>query len=152
MDFLAALENLEKMEKLHPPADGVPARLGWALHSETLKEHLIWGGTNTAWHTNAPDAHETHSWTGWTDKTSFFKNAKGKELVFESFPGLLMKHKKGNLYLGLATVIHENETHGLYVKYGPTTGPVWWLRPWPMFTPDRFEPIGRIWQWPMKEN
>lgn len=151
MTFLNALENVARMEKLHPPADGNPARLGWALHSETLNEHLIWGEQGNTWHTASPDAYETKPWTGWSTKNQTFLQAKGQGLSPESFPGLLMKHKKGNLYLGLSMVEHNNEPHGLYIKYGTSIGPVWWLRPWTMFSTDRFQPIGRVWEWPKKD-
>lgn len=152
MTFEIALNAYQLRQTTLPQGvEGIHARIGHALDSETLAPVSVWSrGGACFWETREQDTHALNPWTGWQGWYSDTFGKTSGTLIPQTFAGAVLKHKKGDTYLGLGMAAHQSNKAGVYVKLenGAPLGP-WWVRPWSMFTPDRFTLIQRISQWPL---
>lgn len=150
-DALIALDT--RTTALPKGVMGYRARIGHALDSETLAAVSLWSrGSSCFWQAEAEDQQPVGAWTGYAPWISATWGLNTGALIPQTFPGSVLTHKKGNVYLALGMAAYNNDKHGVYAHFDMETGTIdgpWWIRPWSMFTPDRFALTTRIKTWPL---
>jgi hypothetical protein len=150
MTYEDALLQIANLEKSFPKGHkGASARVGWALHSETLAPMSIWSTGARVWEVRDEDTQILDEWTHWGNLAPEIPSDTLTGVAFSNFTGHLVKHKKGNLYLCLAPALLNGTKMGVYVhiQEGQPSGP-WWVRPWDMMTDGRFETVSAGHLWP----